>query len=342
MFHVPVGSLVVPTSLPDLHRAVALAGTSPVIATDTPLLAARAKTLETTVVFGPKDDVVRAISAWAPRPVVIYGRNVVDVPDCMVTLTIASDDPVVFLSRTGVSHGDVYVIGDVHNCHRTLRAMLATMGITPGKPTSSDPLLVFVGDLVDKGGSQPPDVLETLRLAAQLTHHGQAVCVRGNHEHMLLRRLRGVSPVTENSKQSVAAVRGAPDADVLTRFMRSMPLMYDLPSVSEGERTEKVTVAHAMGTTQAYSSGVRAQRIAEQSCLFGRPTTSPLSGIVIHGHWEVDHATCTREGRSLRVNVDTGACEGNALSAYTPVSIPEPGVVPAIVVSTLPADMPPG
>ena len=46
---------------------------------------------------------------------------------------------------------------------------------------------VFVGDLVDRG----PRILDTVRLVATMVRSGSALCVPGNHDMKLLKKLRG-------------------------------------------------------------------------------------------------------------------------------------------------------
>lgn len=84
------------------------------------------------------------------------------------------------------------IIGDVHGCYDELVALLAKLGygvdaencraIPPaGRKT------IFVGDLVDRG----PKIPFVLKLAMSMTGAGHALCVPGNHDMKLLRKLRG-------------------------------------------------------------------------------------------------------------------------------------------------------
>lgn len=331
MFHVPVGALVVPTSLSDLHHVVATSGLDPIPARHLPLISSRARMGATTVTFGTPTDVAQAIAAWGSNPVIAVGS------DCLpVKHTFPSDAPLAFLARDHAPEETrAYVIGDVHNCHRTLRTMLETLNVLPGAPSGLEPLLVFVGDLVDKGGTEDTDVVETIRLVKCLTDAGQAVVVRGNHEQMLVRRYRGISPTAPSSQRSLDMLAAEPDADALVRWLGSLPLAYRLAPV-EGMQ---VTVAHATATELAFMSGTRAQRLAEQSCLFGRRVPSRTNGIVFHGHWEVDAVQCRQSGDTMYVNVDTGACLGNKLSAYDATVLPIPGILPAVCVPTHELDL---
>ncbi len=46
---------------------------------------------------------------------------------------------------------------------------------------------VFLGDLVDRG----PRILDTVRLVRNMVARGSALCVPGNHDMKLMRKLRG-------------------------------------------------------------------------------------------------------------------------------------------------------
>lgn len=324
MFHVPNGALVVPTSLEDVHAVCKVTSMVPLSARNLPALSARAKMHATTVVVGTSIEVQSAIRTWGSNPIVAVGDGRFE-----TTLTIPSGADFRFLQRTIVPEGvRTFVVGDVHNCHRTLTALLAKLSITPGVPKSSDPLLAFVGDLVDKGGTDPLDPLMTLNLVFTLVNAGQAVVIRGNHEQMLMRRFVGTSPTLPSSHRTLNALRSSPQAARLVQWLSSLPLAVKLPTVEGVE----VTVVHANASTKAFESSAKANRHAEQACLFGRATSTPVPGVSIHGHWEVDEVTCTLDDGRLRVNVDTGACLGGKLSAFDATALPKPGKVLAVSV----------
>ena len=90
--------------------------------------------------------------------------------------------------------GPFDIIGDVHGCFDELQTLLDELGYVvnrePERFVVSHPRgrrLVFVGDLVDRG----PGVADCLRLAMDAVEAGTALCVPGNHEVKLLRKLRG-------------------------------------------------------------------------------------------------------------------------------------------------------
>src|SRR5438046_2409759 len=96
-------------------------------------------------------------------------------------------------------HGPFDIIGDVHGCFDELVELLAQLGYSIEKQSNSAGSLaysvkppegrktVFLGDLVDRG----PKIPEVLRLVMSMVQAGTALCVPGNHDIKLMRKLRG-------------------------------------------------------------------------------------------------------------------------------------------------------
>ena len=96
-------------------------------------------------------------------------------------------------------HGPFDIIGDVHGCLDELVELLTQLGYSVEKQSNSAGSLaysvkppegrktVFLGDLVDRG----PKIPEVLRLVMSMVQAGTALCVPGNHDIKLMRKLRG-------------------------------------------------------------------------------------------------------------------------------------------------------
>ena len=165
--------------------------------------------------------------------------------------------------------GPFDVIGDVHGCRAELEALLAELGYAIGRDAQGRPAgahhdgrrAVFVGDLVDRG----PDTPGVLRLVMGMVAAGDAFCVPGNHEHKLVRALRGRNvQVTHGLAESVAQLAAETDefrADA-ERFMDGLISHY----VLDGGR---LVVAHA-GLTERYQG--RASGRVREFCLYGQTT----------------------------------------------------------------------
>ena len=95
--------------------------------------------------------------------------------------------------------GPFDIIGDVHGCFDELRTLLDRLGYevreTPGiglgyavqPPVGRK--AIFVGDLVDRGPKTP----QVLRLVLGMVADGSALCVPGNHDDKLCRKLKGAT-----------------------------------------------------------------------------------------------------------------------------------------------------
>ena len=60
--------------------------------------------------------------------------------------------------------------------------------------------IVFLGDLVDRG----PEIPQVLRLVMDMVRQGTALCLPGNHEMKLLRKLRGKNvQITHGLERSI-------------------------------------------------------------------------------------------------------------------------------------------
>ncbi|HYY99395.1 MAG TPA: metallophosphoesterase, partial [Pyrinomonadaceae bacterium] len=73
-----------------------------------------------------------------------------------------------------------FVVGDVHGRREQLRQLIESLPRDAGRDT-----LVMLGDLIDRGEDIPGAVADVLALKRE-SPEGRVVCLRGNHEQMLL------------------------------------------------------------------------------------------------------------------------------------------------------------
>jgi protein phosphatase len=118
-------------------------------------------------------------------------------------------------------HGPFDIIGDVHGCCDELEALLQQLGYRATTVEGACPLwgnvayvhpegrkAVFVGDLVDRG----PRIVDALRLVRNMIVIGSALCVPGNHDMKLMRKLRGKDvQITHGLANSIAEIDALPD-----------------------------------------------------------------------------------------------------------------------------------
>ena len=215
--------------------------------------------------------------------------------------------------------GPFDVIGDVHGCRAELDTLLTELGYLVKDDRAEHPegrTAVFVGDLVDRG----PDTPGVLRLVMNMVADGTALCVSGNHEQKLARKLSGRNvQVTHGLAETLAQLEATDDAfvaDVRT-FIDGLISHYVLDGGT-------LVVAHA-GLKEAYhgraSGRVRAFALygdtTGETDEYGLPVRYPWardyrgSAAVVYGHTP----TPTPEWINNTICVDTGCVFGGALTA---------------------------
>ncbi|MCI0343728.1 MAG: polynucleotide kinase-phosphatase [Planctomycetales bacterium] len=184
--------------------------------------------------------------------------------------------------------GPFDVVGDIHGCYDELRALLETLRYeveesAPGVPASVAPpagrKLVFLGDLVDRG----PNVSGVLRLAMGMVEAGTALCVPGNHEAKLLRKLRGKDVrITHGLAETLAQLEREPAEfrAKVAQFLDGLVSHY----VLDGGR---LVVAHA--GVKAELQG-RASGEVREFCLYGETTgETDEFGLPVRYDWASDY-----------------------------------------------------
>jgi protein phosphatase len=225
---------------------------------------------------------------------------------------------------TNLKHesGPFDIIGDVHGCCLELVALLERLGYEiprDGRGLPRPPKgrkAIFVGDLVDRG----PDTPAVLRLVMGMVRSGTALCVPGNHDVRLVRKLRGRNvPLSYGLAETVAQLEDeSPEfVEEITGFLDTLVSHY----VLDGGR---LVVAHA-GLKESMQG--RASRGVRDFALFGETTGEtdefglPVrydwaaeyrgEAMVIYGHTPVPEA----EWVNRTINIDTGCAFGGRLTA---------------------------
>jgi protein phosphatase len=219
--------------------------------------------------------------------------------------------------------GPFDIIGDVHGCFDELAALLVKLGYEvvgdPGDPSARHPAgrkAVFLGDLVDRG----PCVPGVLRLAMRMVASGAALCIPGNHDVKLLRKLRGKDVrVTHGLAASLEQLeRETPEfraevADFLDGLVSHFLL-------DEG----RLVVAHA-GMKEEYQG--RASSRVREFALYGDTTgETDEYGLPVRNDWAAEYRgkACVVYGHTpvveaewlnRTINIDTGCVFGGKLSA---------------------------
>ncbi|MGC1308241.1 MAG: polynucleotide kinase-phosphatase [Phormidesmis sp.] len=229
--------------------------------------------------------------------------------------------------------GPFDIIGDVHGCCDELEQLLQQLGYEPESttaessfwhfPTYSHPegrRALFLGDLVDRG----PRILDTVKLVHNMMAAGSAMCILGNHENKLMRKLDGKNvKLNHGLEQTVAEIEAIPDSvresatEELQAFLKSMISHYVF---DDG----KLVVAHAglREELQGRGSGyVRSFALYGETTgeidEFGLPVRYEWAAeyrgkaAVVYGHTPVVEA----EWLNNTIDIDTGCVFGGKLTA---------------------------
>jgi serine/threonine protein phosphatase 1 len=79
--------------------------------------------------------------------------------------------------------GKIFAVGDIHGCFEKLETLMGILDINPGQD-----VLVFVGDYIDRGPRSKDVVSYLIELGGR---HDHVVFLKGNHEFLLERYLKG-------------------------------------------------------------------------------------------------------------------------------------------------------
>lgn len=237
--------------------------------------------------------------------------------------------------------GPFDIIGDVHGCADELELLLEQLGYVRGSMYDSAETslnaadagwgdvvyrhpagrkAIFVGDLVDRG----PRVLDVLRIVRNMINTDSAICVPGNHDMKLLRKLNGKDVrITHGLETTLAEIDALSDevrqpfCAQLAKFLDGLVSHY----VLDGGR---LVVAHAgmKESMQGRGSGkVREFALYGESSgeidEFGLPIRLEWAAdyrgkaMVVYGHTPVP----TPSWLNNTVNIDTGCVFGGHLTA---------------------------
>jgi protein phosphatase len=216
-------------------------------------------------------------------------------------------------------HGPFDIIGDVHGCLGELTALLEQLGWKIDGQQAEPPdgrKAVFVGDLVDRG----PDSVGVLKLVMSMTAAGIALCVPGNHDAKLLRKLHGRNVQAKHGLSETLAQLAAEPPEFsgqVRAYLESLPNHLILDN-------RRLVVAHA-GIREDLIG--RMDNTARDFALYGDTTgKSDEYGLPVRLNWAAKY-----RGKALivfghtpvpqplwlnnTVNIDTGCVFGGALTA---------------------------
>jgi protein phosphatase len=222
-------------------------------------------------------------------------------------------------------HGPFDIIGDVHGCFDELMLLLDRLGYEISG-AAEDTLYrarhpagrkaVFLGDLVDRG----PGIPSVLRLVMEMVQAGAAMCVPGNHDIKLMRKLRGRDVlITHGLAESLEQLEQEPPEfkEKVIAFIDGLVSHYVL---DDG----KLVVAHA-GLKETLQG--RASAAVRDFALYGETTgETDEFGLPVRYNWAAEYRGSARvvyghtpvpepEWLNRTINIDTACVFGGKLTA---------------------------
>ena len=224
-------------------------------------------------------------------------------------------------------HGPFDIIGDVHGCFDELVDLLTNLGYSIEKQANGDGVpaytaqppegrkAIFLGDLVDRG----PKIPEVLKLAMSMVAAGTALCVPGNHDVKLMRKLRGKDvQITHGLADSLEQMeKESPEfRDRVSKFIDSLVSHYVL-------HDGKLVVAHAGMKEEMQGRGSGKVR---DFAMYGDTTGETEFGLPVRYNWAAEYRgkamvvyghtpVPNSDWLNRTINIDNGCVFGGRLTA---------------------------
>lgn len=225
-------------------------------------------------------------------------------------------------------HGPFDIIGDVHGCYEELIELLQKLGYiieeTADDGTNyglkvsypENRTVIFLGDLIDRGPASPA----VLKLVMSMVRSGTALCVPGNHDMKLHKKLTGKAVQEKHGlAETLRQLEGEPDAfkNDVKEFLYGLVSHYVLDS-------GKLVVAHAGLKEEMQGRGSGAVR---SFCLYGETTgETDEFGLPVRYNWAAEYRGRAKvvyghtpvpsaQWLNNTIDIDTGCVFGGSLTA---------------------------
>ncbi|KIL99183.1 serine/threonine protein phosphatase [Paramagnetospirillum magnetotacticum MS-1] len=219
----------------------------------------------------------------------------------------------------------VYAIGDIHGRLDLLDELLARVCDDAGESPASRVVVVFLGDLIDRGAQSCAVVERVIDGApAQGPLAGaRYVCLRGNHEDTMLQFLAdfSVGPrwFRNGGLEAIRSYVGEVDSRLALDYPRLQKMLYRALPTHHLRFLSSIPTWHEEGDYLFVHAGVRPGVPLDRQDPFDlmwirEPflgATETLGKMVVHGHTVVAEP----EMRPHRIGIDTGAYRTGRLTA---------------------------
>lgn len=221
--------------------------------------------------------------------------------------------------------GPFDIIGDIHGCADELEALLGKLGYRRADQSwdhSHDDgrRAIFLGDIVDRG----PRILDSCQIVRSMVEAGHALCVPGNHDMKLVRRLKGRNVrITHGLKETLEEMENLPE-DTRESTAKQVSDFFDKLVSHFVLDQGRLVVAHA-GMKEEMQG--RASGQVRSFAMFGETTgETDEFGLPVRYNWAADYRGKAHvvyghtpvpepEWLNRTINVDTGCVFGGKLTA---------------------------
>jgi protein phosphatase len=216
--------------------------------------------------------------------------------------------------------GPFDIIGDVHGCCDELESLLHQLGYARDDGGSwghaAGRKAIFVGDLVDRG----PRIVDTLKTVMAMSRAGSALCVPGNHDIKLKRKLDGRDVTVSHGLDRTLTELDQESPDFRAEVQQFLDGLVSHYVFDEG----RLVVAHAGMKAEMQGRGSAKVR---DFALFGETTgETDEFGLPVRYNWAAEYRgrasvvyghTPVPEPEWLNrtINLDTGCAFGGRLTA---------------------------
>jgi serine/threonine protein phosphatase 1 len=206
----------------------------------------------------------------------------------------------------------IAVIGDIHGCYYTLKALYDSI-----KKKYPDIAIFATGDLVDRGKNSF-EVIEFVR-------DNNIRFTQGNHDHMFYEFFKSPSSVFARNwmfNGNEVTMESYVDREELIvehiEFIQKQPFFFNLPDAFLSHAGISVDFEKLVKRKDKIDFDLLEETIythitADNGVLWNRYPLMNLGKLQIVGHTKQRNAVFLED--SFSINIDTGACYGNKLTA---------------------------